>query len=125
MIGLVRERQRGGLRDTSPIPIGAPSPGSVTTQATASVRTGPPAHQPRVTTRRESVVRTGPSAHQPRTSVRSADGTVGLTTEVGGFARLNHRLTSGGHRLTSVVTVTAASWILSGCLPSSLAPTIL
>src|SRR3954454_23643319 len=46
------------------------------------------------------MVRTGPEAHQPRTSVRpGADpAEVALTCEVDGFARLDHRLTSGGYR---------------------------
>src|SRR3954452_10269838 len=51
---------------------------------------------------REHMVQTGPKARQPRTSVRSARPKIGLTPEVGGFARLNHRLTSGGHGLLRI-----------------------
>ena len=56
---------------------------------------------------------------QPRTSVRSAHGGIGLTTEAGGCAGLNHRLTPvvrprGGPRCFRWVLKDLPSWSLPG-----------
>src|SRR4051794_12424501 len=64
----------------------------------------------------ECVVRTGPKAHLPRTSVRPGRSKIALTCEVGGFARLNHRLTSGGHG--SLPPPSVSSVLSAGLQPS-------